>query len=316
MSDPTSPSSSRLARRDALRCMALAGAGTVFALCGGVLTPLSLADARERKSAARPLFVQISDTHIGFHKEANPDVDGTLNHAVEWINALPAAPQFVLHTGDITHLSKPEQFDRAASLLGRLRVTDLHTVPGEHDVADADVSEYFRRFGAVSNNRGYYAFDQQGVHFIGLNNVMQAKDGGQGGLGDEQLRWVLDDLKRRSSSTPIVVFAHMPLWSIYEPWGWATADAAPVIDSLRRFGSVSVLNGHIHQIVQKEEGHIRFHTARSTAFPQPAPGQGPGPGPLKVDPAELAGALGVTSVTIDPYPRSLVLADTSLADAT
>lgn len=316
MQNPSHSSSPRLSRRGALKCMAMGAAGTVFALSGGVLSPLSVAEARARGGAAgRPLFVQISDTHVGFHKEANPDVEGTLSRAVDWINALPAAPQFVLHTGDITHLSKPEQFDRASALLGDLHVTDLHTVPGEHDVADADVSEYFRRFGAASNNRGYYAFDQQGVHFIGLNNVMQAKDGGQGGLGEEQLRWVLDDLKKRSSSTPIVVFAHMPLWSIYEPWGWATADAAPVIDSLRRFGSVSVLNGHIHQIVQKEEGHIRFHTARSTAFPQPVAGQGPGPGPLKVDPAELAGALGVTTVTIDAHPRSLVLADTTLAEA-
>ncbi|MFI4877927.1 MAG: metallophosphoesterase family protein, partial [Steroidobacterales bacterium] len=217
-----------------------------------------------------------------------------------------------LHTGDITHLSKPEEFDVAQQMLGRLRATELHTVPGEHDVADATVTEYFNRFGKASGNKGYYSFDHAGVHFVALINVLQAKDGGAGFLGDEQLAWVQADLRGRSSSTPLVVFAHMPLWNIYEPWGWRTSDADALLPQLRRFGSVTVLNGHIHQIVQKVEGNITFHTARSTAYPQPAPGEGPGPGPLKVPPQELAQRLGMTSVSVRAHPRTLVLSDTSL----
>jgi len=308
--------SSRPSRRDALKCLAFGGAGTLFVLAGGVLAPVDVARAAGGGGPrGRPLFVQLSDTHIGFHKEANPDVGGTLARAIDLVNALPEQPGLVLHTGDITHLSKPGEFELASALLARLRTRDLHTVPGEHDVADPTASEYLARYGAPSAGRGYYSFDYAGVHFLALNNVMQAKDGGFGGLGDEQLAWALADLRGRSASTPLVVFAHMPLWTVYAPWGWGTADAPALLEALRRFGSVTVLNGHIHQVVQKVEGHVQFHTARSTAFPQPAPGEGPGPGPLRVPEAELARALGVTTVTIARHPMALALHDTAL-DAT
>jgi len=303
-----------LSRRDALRCLAFGSAGTLFMLSGGVLTPVNVeaADLTTAPPAGRPLFVQLSDTHIGFHKDANPDVNATLTRAIDLVNALPSQPKFLIHTGDITHLSKPAEFDTAAQMLSKLRVSELHTVPGEHDVADAEVKEYFARFGKASGNRGYYSFDHAGVHFIGLVNVLQAKDGGSGFLGDEQLAWVRDDLRHRSTSTPLVVFAHMPLWNIYEPWGWRTSDSEALMTELRRFGSVTVLNGHIHQIVQKVEGNMTFHTARSTAFPQPAPGEGPGPGQLKVPAEQLAQRLGLTSVSVQRHPRALLSTDVAL----
>ena len=294
--DPSIPS-----RRRALKCMAYGGAGTLFALSGGVFTPFDLASAADKNSAAafsKPLFVQISDSHIGFNKEANPDVAGTLSKTIELVNGMANQPELILHTGDITHLSRPEEFYLAQQLLGQLRVTDLHTVPGEHDVVDATVSEYFNRFGKASDNKGYYSFDHGGVHFIALINVLLYKPGGLGTLGGEQLAWVEEDLKGRSSSTPIVVFAHMPLWTIYEPWGWGTGDADQLMAQLRRFGSVTVLNGHIHQLVQKVEGHITFQTARSTAYPQPVAGTAPAPGPLRVPADDLAKTLGITSVTV------------------
>ena len=303
-------------RRRALKCMAFGGAGTLFALSGGVLAPLDLAMAAADPKAAgelgQPLFVQISDTHIGFHKEANPDVKGTFARTIDLVNAMPEQPALILHTGDITHLSKPDEFDLAQSMLSRLRATEMHTTPGEHDTADATVTEYFNRFGKASDNKGYYSFDHAGVHFVALINVLQAGDGGFGRLGEEQIAWATADLKARSASTPIVVFAHMPLWTIYAPWGWGTTDADRLLPQLRRFGSVTVLNGHIHQIVQKVEGNISFHTARSTAFPQPAAGEGPGPGPLKVPADQLTRMLGVTSVAVRAHPQSLVLNDTSL----
>ena len=306
-----------LSRRGALKCLAYGGAGTLFTLAGGVLIPTDLALAADDPSMPAklgiPLFVQISDTHIGFSKDANPDVAGTLKQTIELVNAMPERPAMVIHTGDITHLSKAAEFDTAALLLSTLRVIELHTTPGEHDVADATASEYFQRYGKASDDRGYYSFDYQGVHFVALINVLNFKAGGLGALGTDQLAWLEKDLKGRSASTPIVVFAHMPLWTIYEPWGWGTADAGQAMGYLRRFGSVTVLNGHIHQIVQKTEGHITFHTARSTAYPQPAPGTGPGPGPLKVSADQLPKMLGVRSVELKPHPSRLVLNDRTLA---
>jgi hypothetical protein len=304
-------------RRNALKCLAYGGAGTLFVLAGGVFTPVDLAAAADDKAgtarSGKPLFVQISDTHIGFNKDANPDVNGTLNRTIDLVNAMGEPPALIIHTGDITHLSKPAEFDLAQQLLSRLRTAELHTVPGEHDTADPAVSEYFSRFGKASDNRGYYSFDHAGVHFIALINVLQFKPGGLGTLGAEQLAWVAADLKGRSASTPVVVFAHMPLWTIYEPWGWGTGDADQLMEPLRRFGSVTVLNGHIHQIVQKVEGHVTFHTARSTAYPQPVAGAGTGPGPLKVPSDQLPQMLGVTSVTVVRHPQSLALNDTTLA---
>src|ERR1700674_5485259 len=304
-------------RRNALKCMAFGGAGTLFALAGGVFTPIELAvAAADKQSAARlgePLFVQISDTHIGFNKDANPEVNRTLTQTIDLVNGMAEQPALIIHTGDITHLSKPAEFDLAQQMLSRLRTTELHTVPGEHDTTDPTVSEYFNRFGKPSNNKGYYSFDHAGVHFIALINVLQFKPGGLGTLGADQLAWVAADLKGRSSSTPIVVFAHMPLWTIYEPWGWGTGDADQLLTQLRRLGSVTVLNGHIHQIVQKTEGNMTFHTARSTSYPQPAAGVGSGPGPLKVPSDQLAAMLGITSVSVVKHPSALALNDTALA---
>jgi 3',5'-cyclic AMP phosphodiesterase CpdA len=303
-----------VSRRKALKCMAAAGGGTLFILSGGVLTPMGVAaEPAAATPTGRPLFIQISDTHIGFNKDANPDVNGTLSETIAQINALKETPPLVLHTGDITHLSKPAEFETAQTLLSRLKARELHTVPGEHDVTDPGGAEYFRRFGAASGGKGWYSFDHGGVHFMALNNVMDAKGGGLGALGPEQLAWMRQDLAARTASTPIVVFAHMPLWSVYEPWGWGTADGAEVLLALRRFGSATVLNGHIHQIVQKVEGQITCHTARSTAFPQPVAGSAPAPGPLTVPAAELRHMLGVTEVSVVRHPRSLALTDTTLA---
>ena len=307
--------SSQLSRRSALKCLAYGTAGTLFTLAGGVLTPVDLALAAGKKpgpDTGRPLFLQISDTHIGFNKDANPDVNGTLSQTIALANALPQQPSLTLHTGDITHLSRAAEFDLAQQMLAQLRSGDLHTVPGEHDTTDPSVSEYFSRFGKISDNRGYYSFDHAGVHFLALVNVLQFKPGGLGTLGAEQVAWAIADLKARTSSTPVVVFAHMPLWTIYEPWGWGTGDVEPLIGELRRFGSVTVLNGHIHQIVQKVEGNITYHTARSTAYPQPAAGEGAGPAPLKVPAEQLPKMLGITNASILAQPQSLHLADSTL----
>ena len=298
-------------RRGALECMLWAGTGVLWTISAGVPTSSLIGSAKAQGAGLS--FVQISDSHIGFDRPANPNPLATLEEAIGKVQAMPAKPAFMIHTGDITHLSKPKEFDDAAQALGKLRL-DGHYVPGEHDVIDEGTGKaYLERYGKGARGAGWYAFDQNGVHFIGLVNVVNLKAGGMGNLGDEQLAWLADDLKGKSSSTPIVVFAHIPLWTVAPDWGWGTEDSAKAIALLARFGSVTVLNGHIHQTMQKVEGNVTFHTARSTAFPQPAPGTAPSPGPKLVPAGELRGLLGVTNVTYRTGTARLAITDTALA---
>jgi hypothetical protein len=304
----------QIGRRGMLKCMAWAGTGVLWTVSGGVASSMLVGGA-QAASAGAFSFVQISDTHVGFNKAANPDPIATLHEAIAHVKALPQQPAFVLHTGDITHLSKPEQFDTADQILKDLGVPVFH-VPGEHDTLDeANGKVYLDRYGPMTKAKGagWYSFDHGGVHFIALINVVGLTGGGSGRLGDDQTAWLADDVAHLSSSTPIVVYAHMPLWDVYAPWGWGTSDAPAAFEHLKRFGSVTVLNGHIHQVTQKVEGAVAFHTARSTAYPQPAPGVGPSPGPLTVPAGELRGVLGVREVKVVRGRHDLAIVDQTLA---
>jgi len=303
-------------RRGFLKCMAWAGTGAFCVIRGGVLSSYSLSRMREmspKEMAGELSFVQISDSHMGFNKPANPDVAGTLKAAVEKINGLAAAPEFILHTGDISHLSKPEEFDTVDQILKDARPKDVFYVPGEHDVLNDDGKQFLERYGKGSKGAGWYSFDKKGVHFVGLVNVLNLKAGGLGTLGSEQLKWLEDDVKHLKHSTPIVVFAHIPLWSVYPEWGWGTEDSAQALSYLKKFGSVTVLNGHIHQTMQKVEGNVTFHTAASTAFPQPQPGKADSPGPMKVPAEQLKSVLGITDVNSVQGPHALAVVDSTLA---
>jgi Icc protein len=298
-------------RRSLLKCMLWAGSGVLWTIAGGVPRSLRVesAEAATAAAASSLSFLQISDSHIGFAKEANPDVTATLRQAVERINEMPTRPAFVLHTGDVTHLSRPDQFDLAARVLQGIRTDRVHFVPGEHDVLEDDGKSFLDHYGRGTQGQGWHSFDQNGVHFIGLVNVVNLKAGGLGNLGAEQLEWLEGDVAHLSASTPIVVFAHIPLWSVYPDWGWGTSDAAQALGYLKRFGSVTVLNGHIHQVMQKVEGQVAFHTAMSTAFPQPRPGTAKGPGPLKVPADQLRHLLGITDVSFVPGQGLLAVID-------
>jgi len=305
-----------MTRRRALKCMAWAGTGLVWTVSGGVPKAAGLLGSPE--TAALPAgdfhFVQISDSHIGFAKEANPDVVGTLRQAIAKVDALPARPRFVVHTGDVSHLSKAEEYDLAQQVLGEMKTGPIHFIPGEHDMLDEQPGTHFReRFAKGTQGTGWYSFDDGGVHFVALVNVANLKAGGMGSLGDEQLAWLTNDLQPLSASTPVVVLAHIPLWTIAKDWGWGTEDSAAALDQLRRFGSVTVLNGHIHQVMQKVEGNITFHTAMSTAYPQPQPGTAPGPGPMKVPAGQLGHVLGIRSMDIVPGRAQQALADMTLS---
>jgi 3',5'-cyclic AMP phosphodiesterase CpdA len=256
-------------------------------------------------------FVQISDSHIGFDKAANPDVNGTFQAAVDKINALDKQPDFILHTGDLSHLAKAAEFDTLDQLLRGLHQKQTFFVPGEHDLLGDDGRQYLERFGKGSTGRGWQSFDHKGVHFIGLNNAAQLE--GMGSIGDQQMTWLKNDVAKLGASTPIVVFAHIPLWAAYPEWGWATKDSEQALDLLKRFGSVTVLNGHIHQVMQKVEGNVTFHSAMSTAFPQPAPGSAPSAGPMKVPAEKLRDVLGIRGVDFVAGSHRLAVVDSPLS---
>lgn len=314
----TEPAGDGIDRRNFLGCMAWAGTGLLWTLSGGVPTSRLLAQALKAggPSAGKVedfSFVQISDSHIGFNKGANPDVTGTLAKAISRSTMVPAgmkSPDFMIHTGDITQNSKASEFDTAAQVIKSFKNQTFY-VPGEHDYID-DGEQYKQRFGKGTVGNGWYSYNHKGVHFVGLNNCVQVD--AMGNLGAEQLAWLKSDLAGLSSSTPIVVFAHIPLWMVYEKWGWGTADGEQALGMLKRFGSVTVLNGHIHQVVQKVEGDVAFHTAMSTAFPQPAPGTAANPGPMVVPAGKLQSVLGVTAVKVVRGHSHLAVVDHALAE--
>jgi 3',5'-cyclic AMP phosphodiesterase CpdA len=298
-------------RRKVLECMTWAGTGVLWTISGGVPRSLGIIDQALAAEAGKLTFLQISDSHVGFDKPANPNAIGTLEAAIGKVKAQPQKPAFMIHTGDVTHLSKPAEFDDADRIISQSGI-EVRYVPGEHDFLDEEVKLYRDRYGKNAKGAGWYSFDAEGVHFIGLVNVVNLKAGGLGNLGEEQLKWLADDLNGKSAETPIVVFAHIPLWTVYEQWGWGTDDGARALDLLKRFGSVTVLNGHIHQVMQKVEGNVAFHTAMSTAFPQPAPGTAPSPGPLKVPDDKLRTLLGICEVNFVRGQQRLAIIDKPL----
>jgi 3',5'-cyclic-AMP phosphodiesterase len=307
-------------RRNFLECMAWAGTGLLWTMVAGVPTSKLLAATGGQAMATKKTvedfsFVQISDSHIGFNKGANPDVTGTLKKAIDKINGVPAgmkAPEFMIHTGDITQSSKAAEFDTAVQVIKGAKVGQVFYVPGEHDFSLDDGALYKERFGKGTMGSGWFSHDYKGVHFVGLNNCVQVD--AMGNLGADQLAWLKSDLAGLSASTPVVVFAHIPLWMVYEKWGWGTKDGAEALGYLKRFGSVTVLNGHIHQVVQKVEGNVSFHTAMATAFPQPNPGAAAGPGPMVVPAGKLESVLGVTRVKVARGKSHLAVVDSTLAE--
>ena len=301
-------------RRGFLECMAWAGTGLLWTASSGVLSSRIVSPAAAAETRAESFrFAQISDTHIGFKGQANGDPTASLREVVERINALQPAPAFVLHTGDLTHGQKAGAFDTIAEILKGLKTERVFYLPGEHDVFLDGGKEYLDRYGKDTvGGRGWQSFDYKGTHFVGLVNVLRYKGEGMGALGEDQIEWLAKDLAPLASSTPVVVFSHVPLWAVYPQWGWTTEDAERALEHLKRFGSVTVLNGHIHQVMQKVEGAVMFHTAMSTAFPQPAPGSAPSPGPMKIPEADARRMIGAADVTYVPGQHPLAIVDSRL----
>jgi Icc protein len=297
-------------RRGFLKCMTWAGSAMAWTVSGGI--PRSHVIGQAEAAETGFTFAQVSDSHLGFDKPVNTNVSGTFQEALGQVTSMAEKPAFLIHTGDITHLSTAEQFDTGAQLLASTKL-QTYTVPGEHDILEDNGKSYLNRYGKGTRGDGWYSFNARGVHFIGVVNVVNLQGNGLGDLGQAQLEWLEKDVKGLSSSTPIVVFAHVPLWIVYQDWGWGTKDGGQALSYLKRFGSVTVLNGHIHQVMQKVEGQVAFHTARSTAFPQGVPGVAKGPGPMPVPAGELQKFLGTARISLVTTKSPLAIVDTPLA---
>lgn len=287
-------------RRKFIEHVSWTGLGIAWSIAGnGLLTACQVDKSTTQKSSTTTpfSFVQISDTHIGFHKPANEHVTDTLQKAIAAINALPVQPAFVVHTGDISHLSKPAEFDQAKQLLSQLKAP-LFTLPGEHDTIGDRGKAYEEAFNPKDVKEGLQIWDHSGIHFLAVTNVLDFGTTGKGELGQAQLDQIAKDLAAQKADTPIVVFSHIPLYDLYPKWGWATADSAKLLSLLSRFASVTVLSGHIHQVIQHNEGTIRFHTAAATAYPLPSPGNGEQPAPVKLPENNLLAALGFRTVEV------------------
>jgi len=300
-----------MTRRQLMRHSAWFGAAVVLTVAGGeVISHVAGSSGAAQQATPALRFAQISDSHIGFKGPANTNVTDTFNHAIGQINGLGYTPDFVIHTGDLTHLSTPDQFDQVKHMLGELNTPHVFTVPGEHDSTDDAGQKYRQAFGAGTRGDGWYSFDVAGVHVIGLVNTLNMQKLGH--LGADQLEFVEKDVAGLSSDTPIIVFSHIPLFAMYPDWGWGTEDAAQALSYLKRFSSVTCLNGHVHQLFSKTEGNVTFYSATTTAYPLPAPGQGPAPKPVTLPAGKLRDALGIREVSYTKGQQALALKDQKL----
>lgn len=299
-------------RRQLIRHSAWFGAAVGLAVVGGEVVSHVAGTADAARSPSRPAlrFAQVSDSHIGFTGKANPDVAGSFTHAIDQVNNLGYEPDFVIHTGDLTHVATPGQFDQVKQMMSGLRTQHVFTVPGEHDSIDDGGQKYRSAFGAGTRGDGWYSFDIAGVHVIALVNTLNLKKLGH--LGVDQLDFVAKDVAALSSDTPIIVFSHVPLFAMYPDWGWGTDDAAEALSYLRRFSSVTCLNGHVHQLFSKTEGNVTFHSGTTTAYPLPHPGDGPAPKPVTLPAGKLRDALGIREVSYDRGHTTLALKEKTL----
>jgi 3',5'-cyclic AMP phosphodiesterase CpdA len=299
-------------RRQLIRHTAWFGAAVGLAVAGGEVISHVAGSASAEHAQSRPTlrFAQVSDSHIGFTGGANPDVTKTFDHAIDQINNLGYTPDFVIHTGDLTHLSSPDQFDQVKQMLSGLRTPHVFTVPGEHDSVDDAGQKYRSAFGAGTRGDGWYSFDIAGVHVIALVNTLNLKKLGH--LGIDQLEFVKKDVAGLSSDTPIIVFSHIPLFAMYPDWGWGTDDATQALSQLSRFSSVTCLNGHVHQLFSKTEGNVTFYSGTTTAYPLPHPGDGPAPKPVTLPAGKLGDALGIREVSYTKGQTALALKEQRL----
>lgn len=246
-----------------------------------------------RGAAEDFFFLQISDTHWGFTGPAvNPDPTVELPNTVAAINGVATKPDFVVFTGDLTHntddvTERKKRMTEFKQIVSALRIDTVKFMPGEHDAAADGGAAYREIFGDLR-----WSFDHKGIHFVAIDNVSDPS----AKIGDEQLRWLRDDLASLDVEAPIVVFAHRPLWALKPEWDWTTPDGAKVIELLSAYHNVTVFFGHIHQELSHVTGNITHYAARSTMFALPTP-ETPGTrAPVPWDPAHPNAGLGYRTV--------------------
>ncbi len=288
-------------RRDFLR---LAGLGcAVFTSGMGGLDHLA---NRAFAGESDFFFVQLSDTHWGFTNSAvNPDSAGTLKKAVEAVNLLKVQPDFIVFTGDLSHVTDDDNERRKRlsgfrDIVSQLKLKNIKFMPGEHDAGLDEGMAYREFFGET-----YYAFDHKGVHFIALDNVSDPTSS----IGDVQLEWLSADLKKQKKESQIVVFTHRPLYDLYPDWDWYTRDGAKAIDLLMPYPNVVVFHGHIHEELHHRTRHIAFHAAKGLMWAFPPPGSVPQKAPIPWDPNQPYKGLGFRSVGVKAKSAELAIAE-------
>jgi Icc-related predicted phosphoesterase len=298
-----------LSRRDFLKVVGAAGiGGTLFSV------DLTAQDFPQDSNTGRPFkdfrFVQLSDTHWGFNNPAiNPDFAGTLKKTVAQVNALENKPDFIVFTGDLTHTTdddkvRRERMKQFREIIKELKVQDVKFLAGEHDAA-LDNGEAFKEvFGKT-----HYTFDHKGAHFIALDNVSDPR----ARLGDEQLAWLSDDLKRLDKNTRIIVLTHRPLFDLAADWDWNTSDGSKALELLAPFIGVAVLYGHIHQVNHHTTANVAHHSATGLMYPLPAPHSVPKKAPIKWDAAHPYKGLGYRQIDTKAIAVDYVLTDFPLA---
>ena len=310
--DPELTGEHGMTRRQLMRHTAWFGAAVALTVAGGeVISQAAGSPPAVADSLGAVRFVQVSDSHLGFTGTANPDVAASFGSAINQVNALGFEPDFVMHSGDITHLTLAAEFGQAKEMMADIKTPRVFTVPGEHDTINDRGRMYRQFFGAGTLGDGWFSFDVKGVHVISLVNTTAVD--ALGHLGADQLHFVRRDVAGLSAETPIVLFSHIPLYAMYPKWGWGTSDAVTLLGMLRRFGSVTALNGHVHQVFTKTEGNVTFYSAAPTCYPLPEPGQAPAPLPVTLPAGELTSALGIRTVSFQAGTTSLALTDQRLA---
>lgn len=294
----------KIDRREFLK---LAGIGSVVFVAG----PGSLLSVAEAAKSGNDgfFFVQLSDTHWGFAGPAvNPDALGTLKKAVAAVNSLTSQPDFVMFTGDLTHVTEDEKERRKRlsefkKIASELKVKNVRFMPGEHD-AGLDEGKTFKEFFETT----HYTFDHKGVHFIVLDNVSDPTSS----IGEAQLAWLSGDLKKLDNKARIVIFTHRPLFDLYPDWDWHTRDGSKALDMLMPYPNVTVFYGHIHQEHHHQTGHIAHHAAKGLMYPLPAPGSVPKKQPVPWDDKAPYKGLGFRGINADVKKAKYDIAEFSV----
>ncbi|MGQ4808369.1 3',5'-cyclic adenosine monophosphate phosphodiesterase CpdA [Candidatus Entotheonellaceae bacterium PAL068K] len=272
-----------ITRRTFLHTSLLTSAATGAATYGWLplINTINLAYGAESFS-----FAWLSDTHL-YPKDVNTRfVDKTVR-AINEIQEMQPAADFMIFGGDLAQLGDPVELDLGNELLKEVKIKKVF-IPGEHDWYLDMGAKWKQLFGVPP-----WSFDHKGVRFVGLDTVSRAPDywsatkmtpqermghmavldgsvaGAWAGVGRDQLAWLDRTLSDWAPDQPLIVFTHNPLYEYYPPWNFWVRDWRQVHEVLRPFTNVTNIHGHTHQVLYNEIGTMRSIGMLATSWPWP-----------------------------------------------